>query len=249
MAISSDVNTIFAYTNPNHKFHRAVCLYIAKKKRYPYFLLAKVSNSFVFTYKNLLADCGNIIIKEILEYREERNKSGAKYKLNAYAISAIINKKINSALDKSNSQYLNFDYKTAKEFIDKLLSDFSIPEMFENDHSLGEFREKYVTESEKRAAEKLNEFLNFFQNFETIKIEQYDNYDVWLQNIKSSKNPVFKNKQDFEDMKIAAEFLSYNQDFGQLSFFSSDKDMIDSIIQIGKEYRQRVGDMNLIKVL
>ncbi|MBS3125212.1 hypothetical protein J4211_03085 [Candidatus Woesearchaeota archaeon] len=247
MDVSSDVNTVFAYTNPAHKFHTPVSLHMAKRKRHHYVLLAKVNSSFLYTYTNLLTDCGNIIVQAITGFREEREKANAKNPLSAFSISAIVNSKIKELLEEYNDKYSNFNIKSTKEYIDLLLTKFSIPELYENDKALGEFREQYLMEADKRAFEALNKFVRFFQHYDLMKIEEYENYENWLKKIKDSSQDVFENKQDFEDMKIAAELLSYNEELGKLSFFTCDFNMHKSILTVAKENKQNVGDIEIIK--
>jgi hypothetical protein len=57
---------------------------------------------------------------------------------------------------------MNFSVKNAKNFINTLLSEYSIPTLFEDDKAFGEFREKYLFESEQRAEDVINKFLKFF---------------------------------------------------------------------------------------
>jgi hypothetical protein len=56
MKAASDVNIIYAYGDSTHKFHRIVCLYMAKHIKDNYLLLGKVKSNFIFTYSNTLKD-------------------------------------------------------------------------------------------------------------------------------------------------------------------------------------------------
>lgn len=247
MKISSDVNTIFAYGDNLHPFHNKVCLYMAKKIRDNYVLLAKVKAHFIYTCKDYLTTCCNIIDQAIRDYRNKRSKSpSTTYKPSPLAISANIDSLIDKHIGIEQSKTMNFNVKAVRTFIAWLLSEYSIPELYANDESFANFREKYVEEAEERALEVLNKFLKFFHQFESMNIEQYNNYEEWLSKIKKSEKNIFKNKQDYEDVMLAAEFLSYNQEFGLLGFFSSDKNCCDSIRIVSKEFMQRIGFVHCI---
>ena len=97
-----------------------------------------------------------------------------------------------------------------------------------------------------KAEEILNKFLHFFHSFYVMNIEQYDTYEEWIQKIKESKYKIFDNKKDYEDILLAAEILSCNQDIGTMGFFTCDKEIHRSIIVVAKEYQQKIGHVLLI---
>src|SRR3989339_240293 len=236
MKLSSDVNTIFAYGNSNDLFHNKVWLFMAKNKRNDYVLLARVKHVFIYTYKDYLTTCCAIIEIAIREEKTKRSKSPSEtYKPSTLALSANIHQQIEKFI-KEKSEEITFNIGGVKNFINLLLTEYSIPELFENNGVFGEFREKYNVEAEKRAEEILNKFLHFFHSFYVMNIEQYDTYEEWIQKIKESKYKIFDNKKDYEDILLAAEILSCNQDIGTMGFFTCDKEIHRSIIVVAKEY-------------
>ena len=246
MKTASDVNVIFAFGDSTHFFHKKVCLHMAKHIKNNYLLLLKVKSHFIYTYSNQLKDCVIIIDKSIREYKKKRNKSPFKtYKPSHLAISAAINKLIdNYIIEKANIS--NFCVKSAKKFVNSLLTKYSIPTLYENDKLFGEFREEYLVESEEKAMEIINRFLKFFRNFEVMNIEQYTTYESWMDKIKKSSKKVFDNKQDYEDIIIAAEYFAYNAEISQINFFTTDQTMGKSIPKISKEYSQKTGKITII---
>ncbi|MCK4670254.1 MAG: hypothetical protein KAT43_03545 [Nanoarchaeota archaeon] len=248
MTISSDVNVIFAYNDTTHKFNKKVYFYMAKQKRNSYLLLAQVKATFIYKYTDYLETACNIIDKAIRDEKEKRSKSPSqKYRPNSLVISENINKAIDDLIIQENARFMNYNAKAVKDFVNLLLSEYSIPKLYEDDDAFGEFREKYTTNSEQIAEDVLNKFLKFFQKFGTKRIEEYDNYQKWFQNIKNSKENIFDNKQDYEDMKLSAEFLSYNEEVRTLNFFTCDKNCHNSIKKVAKEYRLRIGQIHLVK--
>jgi len=247
MKISSDVNTIFAYGDKNHILHKNVCLHMIKNNKKNYVLLSKVKSHFIYTYKDYLTDCCIVLEKSIREEKERRSKSPSKtYQPSLFAISASVRKLINDFI-KEKAKNQNFNSNAAKNFISLLLTDYSIPELYKNKDSFAEFREKYLVQAEERALEILNKFLKFYRKFELMNIEQYVSFKDWFNKIKDSNKNVFKNKKDYEDMNIAAELLSFNQDISILDFFTCDKDFYYSLKNIVVEYSQKIGQVHLIR--
>lgn len=249
MKLSSDVNTIFAYGDDTHKFHRAVYLYMISKKRTHYILLSKIKSSFIYTYKKYLSTSCVIIEKAIRDERHDRiGALSTTYKPSPLVISTSVRKLIDDHIKVESERNFNFNENTIRKFVSSMLLSYSIPELYENDNSLGEFREKYLLDAEKRAEEVLNKFLHFFSDFDCMNIESYANYMNWVNKIKKSKFDVFHNKQDYEDIIICAEFLCYNDEIGKLSFFTCDRECYRSVGVVAKEYEQRIGFVNLIEL-
>lgn len=248
MDISSDVNTIFAYCDSLHKYHKSVLSFMMRQKRSTYILLDKVKSHFIYTYKDYLSTCCIIIEQAIRDQRLERSKSPSKtYKPSAFAISSHVRSLVDKKLVEL-CENKNFDFIATKQFVDLILSEYSIPDLYENEKVLGEFRERYLVGSEKIATTIVNKFLRFFYKFEEINLNQYTHYNNWLDKIKDSKNNVFKNKQDYEDMTLAAEFLCYNQEIGILYFFGCDSNCCRSIEVVAKEYDLKIGKITLINL-
>ncbi|NQU78619.1 hypothetical protein HQ545_02520 [Candidatus Woesearchaeota archaeon] len=247
MKISSDVNCIFAYADPQHIFHRPVISYIVKKQRDTFVLLSKLKSNFMYTYKDYLATSCIIIEKAIRDERTIRDASPSKtYKPSILSISANINSKIEKYLLEESEKCLNFNMSGTRKFINIILTEFSIPKLYEDNEVLAKFREKYVVEAEKQAEEVVNRFIKRFNNFECVNIEDYSMYDKWTTRIKKSKHNVFQNKQDVEDISIASEFLAFNSEKSKLAFFTSDVNCHKSILKIAKEYSLKTGHLHLI---
>jgi len=247
MKTSSDVNTIFAYGNRDDIFNKKVLLFRAKKMKYKYVLLSNVSASFVYTYKDRLSTGCIVIEKAIREEKKKRDSSPSKsYKPSLFSLSENVNNKISEYLVELQRDN-NINVKSVRIFIDLLLSDYSIPRLYEEDEAFAEFKEKYIINAEKRAFEVINKFVRFFRRYDFMYIENYQKYDEWKIKIKSSKEQVFDKKRDKEDIEIATEFLSFNEEFGQLEFFTCDKECGESIKKIAKEYRRSVGHIEIIR--
>jgi hypothetical protein len=250
MKISSDVNTIFAYADGMHTFHNKVSLYMAKRIRDKYILLAKVKSTFIYTYKDYLTTSCTIIDRSIREYKKQRSMSPSKtYKPTHFSISTNVDHLIDEYIKEQESR-MEFNSKAVRAFVAKKLSEYSVPALMEDEKMLGEFREKYLQDAEERAVEILNKFVCFFRTpeFELMNIERYNTFDDWFYKIKESKEFVFNNKRDREDMNIAAEFLAYNLEFNLLDFFTCDREFSESIKKVAREYGQKIGMINLIKL-
>ena len=248
MNISSDVNVVFAYADSKHIFHRGVLAHIAKKQRDTFIIISKLKSHFIYTYKDYLVTACIIIEKAIRDERHHRSKSPSKtYKPNVFTISASINALINDYLEVESAKFMNFNISGARDFINLLLTDYSIPKLYEDDEALANFREKYNLDAEKQAEDVINRFVKLFNGFECMNIEDYTNYELWLEKIKKSKQKVFENKRDTEDMRIAAEFLVYNEEKGKLGFFTCDKNCHFSILAMAKEYNLKLGKMHLVR--
>jgi hypothetical protein len=248
MKTASDVNIIFAYDDSSHLFHKNVCFFMMQHIRDNYLLLVKVKAHFTHTYSGYLKDSAIIIDKSIREHRNERRNSPSQiYKPSHLAISANITKKIDDYVNEK-SRNSNFSAKTAKVFINQLLSEYSIPTLFEDDKAFGEFREKYMEGAEKKALDVLNRFLKFFNNkYESMNIEQYKTYDEWMIKIKKSPQNIFENKQDYEDIQVASEYFAYNKEFGKANFFTTDLIMGDSLKKAAREFKLEIGLVHVIK--
>lgn len=246
MKIASDVNIIFAYSDENHIYHKKTIFYLARIKRFHHILLAKVKAHFIYTYTNYLTTGCVIIDHAVREHRKERaNSPSTTYKPSPLAISANIDKLIQDYINLEASKKGNFNSKGVRNFINLLLTDYSIPELYESNDKLGEFREKYLIQAEQRALETLNKFLSFFQNFDLVNIEKYNNFEIWINNIKNSKKDI-KIKHDLEDILVVAEYLSFNEEIEKLGFFTCDKECYNSIKLIAKEHNLTIGRVDLI---
>ncbi len=249
MKTASDVNTIFAYNDSSHFFHRPVCLHMAKNIRGKYVLLDKVKANFIHTYRTYMTDCEIIIEKSVREYKQKLSSSPSKtYTPSLLAISKNVDSIIAGHLKKMSNN-MDFNIKAIRIFITLMLSDYSIPELVKNDTALGDFKEKYLLKAEERAKDSLNKFVKFFKSneFELMNIGQYETYDEWVKKIKNSKNnSIFKNKKDYEDITIAAELFAFNSEISKLAFFTTDSDFQYSTPKISKEYKQEIGNITLI---
>lgn len=249
MKTASDVNTIFAYGDEFHELHKAVSLHMVRNVRGKYVLLNKVKSHFIYTYRDYLTTSCTLIDQAIREYKHKLSKAPSQtYKPSNLAISANIDALISKYLSDMSNQN-NFNLRSVKKFISQMLAEYSVPELMENEKALGEFREKYLEGAEKRALEVLNKFIRFFKawDFELMQIEQYSYYQNWIGKIKKSTKDVFCNKQDMEDIQVAAEFLSYNEEIALLSFFTCDVNCAQSIRMVAQEYRQKIGQVDLIR--
>ena len=245
MPVSSDVNTIFAFADDQDLFHIPVALVMVPYKRKDvYILLDEVKSSFIYTYSNFLKEAGTIIEKSIIDYKEKR--SNKLKKPTSFAINAIVRQKIKEKIEEQSKKKF-FNYDTVNRFINKMLSKYSITSLYEESEKLAEFRENYLIKAEDEADREISLFLNKFKNFEIINFPDIQTFEEWLDKIKKSKLKIFKNKRDYEDMRIAAQFLGYNQEIGKLAFITCDKEFHRSLEIISKKFNQPVGNLTLIK--
>ena len=246
MPISSDVNVIFAFVNELDSFHIPVFLFLAPYKRKDvYVLLDNVKVSFIRTYSDYLKESCVLIEKSIIDLKNDR--ANIKRKLSPFAINTIINQKIKDKLKElSNKDNSNID--AIKRFINKMLSEYSIISLFEDNNKLAEFREKYLIESEKKSVVEITRFLTKFKKFEIVNQYDLKNNKKWLHRIKTIKLEIFNNKNDFEDIKIASEFLAYNEEKGRLSFTTCDREFYRSLGILTNNEDIKIGKLNLIRL-
>lgn len=245
MRITSDVNCIFAYIDSLHKYHNKVSLFMAKNKRSGYVILAMVRATFIYTYKDYLTTACIIVEQAIRDEKTKRNRSSSDYKPSPLAIAANVDKRIEDYI-KERIENANINGGAVKSFVNLMLTDYSIPILFQNDKALGEFREKYLINAEDNAAKELDRFLKFFNRFALMNIEEYENYNEWVEKIKSSNNDIFNHKKDVEDMRLVAELLCFTEKTGPILFFTCDKKCHDSIQIVAKEYKVKIGPLFLI---
>ncbi|MBD3259400.1 hypothetical protein GF371_02090 [Candidatus Woesearchaeota archaeon] len=245
MPISSDVNVIFAYVDETDIFHMPVVIFITPYKRKDvYFLLDEVKSSFIYTYSQYLKDACVFIEKSIIDYKSKRSKLLPKP--SPFAINAIIRENIKKKLE-GMSKKEHFRYDTVNRFTKKMLTEYSTTSLYEDSEKLSEFREKYLTKAEKEADIQISLFLNKFRNFEVVNFADVQSFEEWLGKLKKVELNVFKNKRDYEDMKIAAQYLGYNQEIRTLSFVTCDKEFHDSLDKVSKHFKQPIGKLFLLK--
>jgi len=240
MRISSDVNTVFAYNDPNHIYHRVVFKIMTKSIRQRYVMLANVKNHFIYTYKDYLEEASLAIDLAIREYKSQRLNTS--YKPSSLSVSINVDALIKKHLEKREEE-CNFNTDVVRKFINIILTKYPIPAIYEDDEQFAKFREEYLKETEKTAISKLNNFFNFFKDREGRSLGDYKNYGEWLKYIKNSKSKVFNNKRDYEDMCIAAEIFAYHEEYSTFNFYSADSECVKSIKAIAKEYSVNIGKM------
>jgi hypothetical protein len=220
--ISSDVNVFFAYGDIMHPRHKEVSLFILKNLRKPFILLNRVKTSFLYTYSDYLKECSRIV-----SYGVAQNRGGARSPI---AVSAIIRKDIENRLQQL-SRETNFMYLTTKRFVDRMLEEFPIPKLLQDD-ALSEFRERFLEKAEEEAVRVLNLMFTRFIKRHLMSLADYRRYDEWLSRLKLYGVPVFANMQDHEDLQIGAELFSYWSEHGRLNFHTLDKEMRRSILLV-----------------
>lgn len=243
MHLGTDVNTIFAYEEISHKHYKKTIQFLVTHKRSIYVLLNNVKKSFLKTYSDYLKDSCDIITQAIVEFKEIRNANPSR-KPSHEVVAAEVNSRITKKLE-DLSQTTNANIQSTKNFIDKLLIDYSPPKLYEEDEALPEFREKYIVLAEKQATDIINRFLKNFAGFISINLFEYEDYDETLDKIKKIKNDVFANKQDYEDMKIAAEYFCVCKD-NKLEFFTFDKEFHRSLHKCSQLLNVNIGRVHLL---
>ncbi len=241
MPISSDVNTIFAYIDKKHKFHIAVALFIVPYKRKDvYVLLDEVKSRFIYTYSAYLKEACLIIEKSIIDYKAKRSKLLPNP--TPFMVAKIIDSEIKKRMKQvSEMEYFNYDATT--RFVNKMLTEYSVLALYEEEEKLAEFREKYLVKSEEESSKEITRFLDRFKDFEVVNFNDITSFCDWLDKLKKVDLDVFKRKQDIDDMRIAAQFLGYNQEKGRLSFFTCDFEFYRSLGLVSKHFNQGIGKL------
>ena len=139
-----------------------------------------------------------------------------------------------------------FQIDTATRFVNKFLTEYSLISLYEDKNNLAEFREKYLEKAEKEADMELTIFLKKFKGFHILNFADVSGFENWLKKIKTVKLNIFENKSDNEDMRIAAQYLAYNEESGKLSFVTCDKEFHRSLNVISKHFQQATGRLSLI---
>jgi len=244
MEISSDVNVIFAYIEETDRFHVPVVVFLSPYKRAGYYiLLDQVKTSFIYTYSDFLRDTCTFIEKSIIDYRESR--SGILKKPSPFLINSVMRQKIKDRIEKSVDKN-DARYDTINRFVKKLLTEYSIVLLYENRDKLAEFRIKYLEMAEKEADSAISRFLRKFKDFEVINFADVENFDEWLEKLKKSELRIFNNKRDYEDMRIAAQYIGYNDKIKRLGFATCDKEFYRSLEKIISYFKLTAGKLSLI---
>ena len=221
--ISNDVNVIFAYLDINHKFYAQAGLFVKKNQRRKYALLVKVHNSFLNTYQNFIYTTGSVIVKKVLEFKNQeryQNKS-------ADFLNTIINAEINKFLREVSEEKPTYKYESLIDFKNMLLKKFSLIELFKEEGLLGEFRELFITNAEDYPVKNLNRFIHNFKRFDLMKLRMYKNYEDFLDKVKM---------KDYEDKIICAELFCYGKEKGKIKFLTFDNKFKNYLKKNGKEY-------------
>lgn len=245
MPISSDVNTIFAFADNRDIFHVPIALFLVPYKRKDFYvLLDEVKSSFIYTYSDRMKEACLFIEKSIIDYKKSRSK--LLKPPSPFVINTIIRGKIKEKIDElANDGFSRYD--TINRFVNKMLSDYSIISIYEDSEKMAEFREKYLEEAEKNTTFELNRFLTKFKDFIVVNFTDIESYGEWIKKIKNSKLNIFDNKRDEEDIRIAAQYMGYNQEESKLAFVTCDKEFYRSLNVVSSFFKQSIGKLFLIK--
>ncbi len=225
--ISEDVNVIFAYLDAQHKFHRKTMMFVKTNKRRKNIFLANVLKNFLVTYQGYITDVATIIEFSVNRIREEREKSPIKNPSPSY-ITRLIEAEIEQGL-KELSQSVNYAYEALKKFKELLLTEFSLPELFFEEDTIAEFRERFITKADDLSLGAFNTFFTEFPNKKLMKQHEYKKYNEKLK--------LLKNMKDYEDRRICAELFCFGEERGAITFLTFDKAFNNFIKTHGKDYR------------
>lgn len=209
---SNDVNVIFAFLDVEHKFHQQASLFTKSNPRKKLILLANVMKSFLNTYSNYIKDVGQVIEFEIIKSKKERKNSPVKNPSSTHIIK-YVESGINTELQKLGKKY-NYSQDSLIRFKDLLLAEFSIPELYFEDKSRGEFREMFIEKAKDLSINSANEFLSQFKRKEIMKQGKYKEYDKFLE--------ITKFVKDHEDRRICAELFCFGNEIAPIKFLTFD---------------------------
>lgn len=222
--ISNDVNVIFAYLEARESNHKKAVRFVSTNQRRRYIMLANVMKSFVKTYKDYILYVGDSIVNQVQLFTEERKRSPKK-SFSGDFIVKMIEPRIDNDL-RSISDEFEMTLRSLTNFKNLLLGYYSLPQLYFEEESVGEFKETFIEEAEKFAIGSLNEFGNRFNNKKLMKMTEYMNYDEVLSRIEMS---------DFEDKKICAELFCFGKEKNKIGFLTFDRDFNDFLKKHGRQ--------------
>jgi len=236
-AHSSDVNTIFAYTDIRHKFYRNAVNYFDKTKQDKYILLKHVYTTFFFTYSENLKRIGDMIIKSINKVKINLSERRLKSPPSEVLKNIMLKKELDHSIVSQKEQEFNpTDYDYYKNI---LLKDYPLIELLNNEKMLEEFDSFYVKAADEITRNKLKEFISSFKNIE--KLPKLDRNKVMgirneLKEIKSEHHDIFSSPDD-EDIRLSAELLTFcSLRRTKLNFATSDQNLVKSLNFVKKKF-------------
>lgn len=234
---SSDVNTIFAYTDIRHKFHRINVNYFNETKRDKYILLKHVNNTFIFTYSDNLKRIGDMIILSVNKVREKISKRRSRFPASEVIKNSMLKTELEKTISNQKEKELNpTDYDYYKNI---LLKDYPLIELLNDKEKLEKFDLDYVKIADDITRSKLKEFVSAFKNIEKLpKLDRLKVLDMRskLKEIKSENHDIFKSTDD-EDIRLSAELLSFcSQRNVKLNFATTDRNLVKSLNFVKKQF-------------
>ncbi len=225
--ISNDVNVIFAYLDAAESDHMKSVIFVKNNNRRKYVLLTNVAKSFLKTYKDYILQVGDVIVNSVLQ--RKKIKSPIKNP-SASHITKLIDIEINKELILITKEY-EYSQNSLFRFKNLLLTEVSIPTLYFEEGAIGEFREKFITNSIKFSLNAMNKFMDRFPRFKLMKQSDYKKYDELLSLIKM---------KDYEDRKICTELFCFGTEKEKIGFLTFDKTFKDFLKKNGSEYNVKV---------
>ncbi len=141
-----------------------------------------------------------------------------------------------------------FNEAATRQYIDSLLSKYSIPELYNDEDSLALFRDEYIQDAEDTALLVLNEFLDFFSDYRLMQTTDYkEPVEDIKKSIMQSTLIIFNKLSAQEDIALASELIVYNKEYGKIRFFTCDKTCAQSIRKFCTKHKILIGPIDLIK--
>lgn len=245
----SDVNTIFAFTDINHRFYQIVYNHFRLIKSEKYILLNHVKTTFVSTYSDNLKRVGDIIISAVNKVKKGLIERKIRYPPTDVLKNILIKTEITKLIKEMKDKELNpTDYDYYKNI---LLKDFPLIELLNNKEKLAQFDSEYVKRADSIVKNKIDEFLSFFSSTEiSPKLDQKKIKELMseLKKIKNQYENIFKSHDD-EDIRLSSEYLSYCiQRKVRLNISSTDKNLTDSLKFVEKEKGINCGEIRFLLV-
>ena len=240
MRLLPDVNVIIARENRHHRMFRAVTTYLAAHKRRSVDVLAHVKKVFIVVYKKYLYDSALII-----DYALNQALNNDTQTSNPFAVITYVQQHLDETLEELGNEEA-FNRMAVTEFIDDLLAEYSIPELYHNPQARADFREEYTASAEQRAVDALNAFLTFFEEFEILHTHEYaTNPIIWQRRLQET-NPPFSTQTSQEDLQLAAELLSYHEKNTKAIFCTCDKQLSKALKTLKHPKKPALGRIDYI---
>jgi len=175
-----------------------------------------------------------------------RVRNSDKLPKDIFSVTEFVHNEIEKQFDELRKDP-RFNEAATRQYIDLLLSTYSIPQLYTDKDSLASFREEYIQDAEDTSLLVLNEFLNFFSDYTVMRTTDYkEPVEEIKKSITQSKLAIFNKLSAQEDINLASELIAYNKEYGKIRFFTCDKKCAESIRTFCKQHKISIGPVDTI---